>query len=432
MFYLKDKKKTVTAIEAIVSINGRKYKYATGQSVAPDGWKGNRAKFNKQYPAGKTINAQLEQIEKAVDNTLSFYRNKNIYPSPDEFRKKTDEFLNKSHCKVNKLTTSIENFYQAKNYKYETAKKYVTAINKLEKYEHDRQKVLYFDEIGIDWYNDFSGWFFGQINPKTGLPYTSNYFGSIIKVVKKVMRSGLENGLHTNFGFQHSEFTVDSEASDSVYLNDDELKEIYKLEITTEKVTKLIREKATEENTVPDFRKHNIERKTLAMKGVRARFLIGAYTALRISDFNRLHEYYFSDGFLRISTQKTNTPLVIPVHYVVKEIIENGGLNYQASEQKINKHIKDVCRLAGIDKAVTLSRKHGNQTFTTTRPKYELITSHTARRSAATNMYKAGIPAISIMKITGHTTENSFMKYIKISQEENAELLKNHPFFNLL
>ena len=62
-------------------------------------------------------------------------------------------------------------------------------------------------------------------------------------------------------------------------------------------------------------------------------------------------------------------------------------------------------------------------------PKYELVTSHTARRSAATNMYKAGIPTISIMRITGHTTEASFLRYIRISQEENAELMAKSAFF---
>jgi site-specific recombinase XerD len=61
--------------------------------------------------------------------------------------------------------------------------------------------------------------------------------------------------------------------------------------------------------------------------------------------------------------------------------------------------------------------------------KYELISTHTARRSFATNAYKAGVPTLSIMKITGHTKESTFLKYIKVSAEENADMLKNHPFF---
>ena len=45
-------------------------------------------------------------------------------------------------------------------------------------------------------------------------------------------------------------------------------------------------------------------------------------------------------------------------------------------------------------------------------------------------MYKAGIPTIAIMKITGHKSERVFMDYIKVSGEENARMLKKNPFFN--
>jgi integrase len=62
--------------------------------------------------------------------------------------------------------------------------------------------------------------------------------------------------------------------------------------------------------------------------------------------------------------------------------------------------------------------------------KYELITSHVARRSFATNLYLVDVPSITIMKITGHKTEKSFLRYIRITQEENANKLLNHPFFN--
>ena len=62
--------------------------------------------------------------------------------------------------------------------------------------------------------------------------------------------------------------------------------------------------------------------------------------------------------------------------------------------------------------------------------KCNLVKTHTARRSGATNMYLAGIPTIAIMKITGHKTEKEFMKYIKITEEESAMELMNHPYFS--
>ena len=61
--------------------------------------------------------------------------------------------------------------------------------------------------------------------------------------------------------------------------------------------------------------------------------------------------------------------------------------------------------------------------------KYELIKTYTARRSGATNMYLAGIPTLSIMKIAGHKTEHEFLKHKRVSKEETAEILANHEYF---
>ena len=91
---------------------------------------------------------------------------------------------------------------------------------------------------------------------------------------------------------------------------------------------------------------------------------------------------------------------------------------------------KRIAKKAEINEPILLQRTKGTLTYAETKPKYDLVTSHTARRSFATNAYLAGLPPISIMKITGHKTESSFMKYIKISEKENAIQLKGHEFFN--
>ena len=85
--------------------------------------------------------------------------------------------------------------------------------------------------------------------------------------------------------------------------------------------------------------------------------------------------------------------------------------------------------MAEINDLVEVVKTKGGLRISETKPKFQLITTHVARRSFATNLYLAGIPSISIMKITGHRTERSFLKYIKISQEENAQKLMEHPYF---
>ena len=114
----------------------------------------------------------------------------------------------------------------------------------------------------------------------------------------------------------------------------------------------------------------------------------------------------------------------------MKDILDSGfDLKSKVSAKAINDMIKDICCLAKINESVLINENIGGKNKQKTYKKWQLVSSHTARRSGATNMFKAGIPSISIMKITGHTTEKSFMKYIKISAEENADLLSQHEFF---
>ena len=91
-----------------------------------------------------------------------------------------------------------------------------------------------------------------------------------------------------------------------------------------------------------------------------------------------------------------------------------------------------VASRAGIKEPVTIERSKGVFIVGQVIEKYNLVTSHTARRSFATNAFLAGVPTLSIMKITGHKTEASFMRYIKMSAKDNAIKMQQHPFFNKL
>jgi len=58
--------------------------------------------------------------------------------------------------------------------------------------------------------------------------------------------------------------------------------------------------------------------------------------------------------------------------------------------------------------------------------KWEKIVSHTARRSFCTNMYLMHVPVVTIMSISGHQTQKSFMGYIKATGEEHATIMKGY------
>jgi integrase len=162
-------------------------------------------------------------------------------------------------------------------------------------------------------------------------------------------------------------------------------------------------------------------------------FIIGCYTGLRFSDLSQLRKENIIKGghMAKISTIKTGEMVMIPLKGIVKTILNKyeGIVPEALSNQKMNEYLKEVGELAKLNESILITSTKGGKRSTETFKKFELITTHTARRSFASNAYLSGVPTISIMKITGHRTEKSFLKYIKISQEDNANKLIAHPFF---
>ena len=128
---------------------------------------------------------------------------------------------------------------------------------------------------------------------------------------------------------------------------------------------------------------------------------------------------------MTIHTQKTDTTVIIPIHPMVKRILNkyNGELPKSVDKSKTLKHIRKCAELAGITEGVSLSRVKGGQSIIRTGAKFQFLMNHTARRSFATNMYLKGVPTLSIMAITGHTTETNFLKYIKVDKEQHAKIV---------
>lgn len=165
---------------------------------------------------------------------------------------------------------------------------------------------------------------------------------------------------------------------------------------------------------------------------IRDYFIVGCLTGLRYSDYSRLTAENFAEGKIQIRTKKTKTPVLIPMHRFVKEIIRkyNGTLPPARCIQYFNLAIKEICKQVGLTELVAYERQIGFDFVRRMLPKWKLVSSHTARRSAATNMFLAKIDTYRIMLLTGHKTESAFFRYIKISREENAMVLAGNQFFN--
>ena len=284
-----------------------------------------------------------------------------------------------------------------------TIKKYKSLLTRLKEFAKEKRKnKLNFDDINLDFYNDFLEFLQKE---KGNAPNTC---GKYIANIKKFLNMATEEGINTKLDFQSKRFAKPTEVTEKIYLTETELRKLYDLDLTDNK----------------------------RLEPVRDLFLIGCYTALRYSDYTNIkpENIYTTDKgtFINMKTQKTGKNVIIPLHSIVKNILDKYGnkLPRSISNQKTNDYLKELGELAGINEQVSISKNKGGVRVDTNKPKYELITTHTARRSGATNMYLGGIQVQSIMKITGHTTEKAFMSYLRFTEEDNANILLDSNFFN--
>lgn len=84
----------------------------------------------------------------------------------------------------------------------------------------------------------------------------------------------------------------------------------------------------------------------------------------------------------------------------------------------------------GLTDKITYSYTIGGKLKTVIKEKWELISSHTARRSAATNLYLTGrMKTLEIMKLTGHRSEQNFFRYIRLNNEDTARSISGDNFW---
>ncbi len=419
-FNLKHKDKNVSNIFMCVyygafkiSINkstGENYRqtvflrYYIGDSVHTKFWltKTCRVKVTNAYPANKELNTKLQNIEDKTKDAIRELQNKGIELNNDVIKEKLDEIF-KSYKdqtgKINErdLMSFIPVFIETSNNSEGTKKSYRRVLTDLQEYEKEKHTRLLFDRIDIDFYNTF-------VKFLQSKNYSPNTIGTRIKVLKTFLSDAYERSLHNNLDFKKKAFKKPSEETKAIYLNEKELDKLYKHDLSGDS----------------------------RLENVRDWFLIASYTGLRFSDFSRLAKDNIQKDNIEILTQKTLTPVVIPLHTYVKAILEKYDYNLPKviSNQKFNKYIKEVCKAAKIEDEVLVNETKGILRTSKTEKKSDLVSAHTARRSFATNAFLAGVPPIQIMKITGHKTEKAFMTYIKISESENAKKLQLHPFFN--
>lgn len=399
----KDQKRNEkTLVFLLFWYDNKKLKYSTGIKILPKYWNPDlqQARVVREFKEAEEINTTLKNCNSHVNNIYRKLKNDGIVPTNALLKEGLDiALLKASRTDKKDFIAFVEQSIKSSIKRPNTIKHYNQTLRLLKDYSARANKVLTFDDINLNFYEDFTKYCLEK-------EYSTNTIGGFIKHVKVFMNEAFDRKLTTNIEFKNKKFRTIEEETENIYLTIAEIEAIYNYDLTNNKRLDLVRDM----------------------------FVLSCYTGLRYSDLVQLSNDNLIDKNtkLKIKTEKTGETVIIPLNRHIREILKkHGGLpDYSITNQKMNEYVKELAKLVEINDKVVISSTKGGAKKETKFLKHDLVTVHTARRSFATNAYLMDVPSISIMKITGHRTEKAFLKYIKISQEDNAKKLLNHPFFN--
>ena len=359
-------------------LNGEKKYFPTNIRIQPSEWNDKIGYIKTSHPLHKPYNAKIRAERNRVE----------------------EHILNGGHLEnlgdniqgIDLLQFLNQYIREAENgqhgYTKGTTKTYKSLNRRVKEYAHSKGlKTIPFDKVNMSFYTTFCSFLIEHCNcNKAGM-------GKHIKKLKRVMQVAMERKLHNNATFKSREFKAPTHKTSKIYLTETEIKSIESLKI-----------------------------KDASLERERDRFLLAYYLLMRFSDVSRVKkEGVFEEKgrkFYQYASKKTDTPTVIPIAATAMKLMEKHDYQFNyTSNQVANRYIKKVAAMAGITQNVD------------GKPKNELITLHTARRSAATNLRLQGASLKTIADLGGWLDINTLIVYLRASGLDSARLASGLEFF---
>lgn len=380
-------------------------KYYTGIKLTKLEWN-----EQEKLPVKKSVQLQLLQIEQQINDVFNAL-NLNDEVTPESLKNALDQKIKGKKTETVKRVRIID---FVKNeilidplLKHQTKIAYTSFCNHMTQLEKKIGKPIYSNEFNEAIYTAF-------IEEVRLVSKRGNSVASAYKLLSATLRK-------IAFKYKVTVFNLTLELSPAQKLKRSVNQKVY---LTYDQIKKVI----------------EYEPETRSMKNIKLVFLTLLFTGVRFSDvFKVKPEFHYSQDDITFSytwfvTQKNGKQVIIPILKPLADAIEANGGNtaYKINSVMFNTGIKDLIRLSGLDEDRTLSftDEYGQIQFET-KPFYDLVSSHTGRRSFVSNLIRK-IPITVLSKITTHakasasgfsselTDSNVIFTYDQSTELENA------------
>jgi site-specific recombinase XerD len=216
-----------------------------------------------------------------------------------------------------------------------------------------------------------------------------------LKNLKTFINLYTKRGILPHNPFIKYSIKIPKEKSTSIALDNDELHDMYELDLSDNPQRELIRDQ----------------------------FLVLCWTGLRISDFAQFNSFdRGEEEIITLHNEKTDAEIHIPIFPMAKRILDkyNGRFPKMVNEQTMNEEIKEIGKMVpGLNRSIQIKYTKGGVVVKETLKRYQLLVLHCARRTLATKLVtELGIDLKTVCLITGHKSIVTLEIYLKHNNKD--------------
>lgn len=387
------------ALRLFVTFNKKRFSYSLGYSVDPDKWNttSQRVKRNtyhgkKQIPAAR-INAAIQHYEDTLQVVVNSCTSGT---TTEQFKSDLDSAFNR------KKETDEHSFFDLYS-QYIKEESVECGWSQGTIYKHKRlydewkmfRPAMSINDINEDTLNQFKDY---QIE----IGHQNETVKKKISMSKWFFRWLVLKGILTDTSFSVYKAKLKRANRQVVFLTWEELMRVY-----------------THQFPAGGY-----------LDRVRDVFCFCCFSSLRYSDAYALKKKDIYDGAIHIVTQKTNDKLTIELNnYTTSILTKYNSLKGDKalpviSNQKMNAYLKEVCKQCDINEKLTDIYYKGSRKYEVTKEKWQMVGTHSGRRTFICNALMLGIAPNIVMKWTGHSDYKSMKPYIDIADSAKKSAMQ--------
>lgn len=380
------------SLRVFITYNKRKFSYSLGFHVDKSKWDMTMQRCKRNTTHGKSftpaikINAEIQRYEETIQSVANSFKES---PAIEDFKAALDK-----EFKREEATAPKKNFFELYE-RYIREQNSICNWSKSVYRNHQRilQEWKMFDaDMSID-----------KINPDTldkfavfqsNLGHQNETTKKKISMSKWFFRWLVAKGLLADISFTAHKTRLKRANRNVVFLTWEELMNVYN---------------------------HTFEQPYLSR--TRDVFCFCCFTSLRYSDAAALKKTDIYDDAIHIITQKTNDKITIELNNYSRAILQRYADSETdkalpvTSNQNMNVYIKEVCRQCGINELLTDTYYIGGKKYEETKEKWQMVGTHSGRRTFICNALMLGIAPNVVMKWTGHSDYKCMQPYIDIADK---------------